>query len=96
MQFFVLAYDYKDGLARRLAVREKHVALGDQLKAAGNFLYAAALLDESEQMIGSVLIFDYPSRKELDEWLNIEPYMVNNVWEKVEVIPCKVGPTFTK
>ena len=26
----------------------------------------------------------------------MEPYVVNKVWEKIEVIPCKVGPSFTK
>lgn len=56
----------------------------------------AALLDEKGQMFGSVMILDYPSRKELDGWLRIEPYLVNKVWEKIEIKPCKVGPSFMK
>lgn len=96
MQFVVIARDYKDGLQRRLAVREQHISLGDTMKAAGNFLYAGAMLNDEGDMNGSVLVFDYPSRKELDEWLQKEPYMINNVWETVEVIPFTVGPTFTK
>lgn len=96
MQFVVIAYDHKNGgLKRRLAARDRHVALGDKMKADGNYHMGAALLDEKGQMTGSIIILDYPSRKELDEWLKNEPYVTEKVWEKIEIIPCKVGPTFT-
>jgi uncharacterized protein len=97
MQFIVIARDYKDGgLEKRLAVRDQHIKMGDQMKANGNYIMGVALLDDSDKMIGSVMILDYPSRKELDEWLKIEPYVVNNVWEKIQITPCKIGPTFLK
>jgi uncharacterized protein len=96
MQFIIIARDYKDALERRLAVREKHVALGDELHAQGHFPYGVALLDDNEKMKGSVLIMDFSSRKELDEYLKNEPYVVNKVWESIEILPCRVGPTFTK
>ena len=97
MQFTVTAHDHKEGgLERRLASRKEHIAIGDKMKAAGNYLMGVALLDENEQMIGSVMILDFPSRKELDDWLKVEPYMVRHVWEKVEILPCRVGPTFLK
>lgn len=96
MQFLIIAYDYKDGLQRRLAVREQHITLGDEMKAAGHFLYGVAMLDAKNEMIGSVMVMDYPSRKACDAWLAKEPYVVNKVWEKVTIVPCKVGPTFTK
>lgn len=97
MQFIITAYDYKKGgLEKRLATRKEHIAMGDQMKAVENYLMGVALLDENEQMIGSVMILDFLSRKELNEWLKVEPYMVNGVWEKVKIVPCKVGPTFLK
>lgn len=97
MQYVIIAYDYKDGgLERRLAVRDKHVKMGDEMKANGNYLMGAALLDDEGKMKGSVMIVDFPSRKEVDDYLKVEPYIVNKVWEKVEIIPCKVGPTFSK
>lgn len=96
MQFVVIAHDYKDALQRRLAAREKHVTFGDKMVLEGTALYGTALLDESEKMNGSVMVFDFPSRKELDEYLEKEPYVTEKVWEKIEVIPCKVGPSFTK
>ncbi len=97
MQFTVIAYDYKNGgLARRLAVRDQHIKMGDKMKLDGNYLMGVALLNEKDQMIGSLMIVNYPSRKELDAWLHIEPYVVHKVWEKIEIIPCKIGPSFVK
>jgi uncharacterized protein YciI len=96
MQFLVLGYDGtdKDALNRRLAVREAHIALGDKMRDAGKMLYGAAILDDEEKMVGSVLVCEFENREELDAWLKKEPYVVGNVWKKLEVHPCKVGPSF--
>jgi hypothetical protein len=96
MQFLVLGYDGsdKDALNRRLAVRDAHIALGNELRDAGKLLYGAAILDDHEKMIGSTIICDFENREELDEWLKKEPYVVGKVWQKIEVHPCRVGPSF--
>ena len=96
MQFLILGYDGTDekALERRMAVREAHIALGDRMRDAGKMLYGAAILDGSEKMIGSVLICDFESREQLDLWLKEEPYVTGNVWQKIEIERCKVGPSF--
>jgi len=96
MQFLVMGYDGTDeqALNRRLAVREAHIALGDKMRDAGKMLYGAAILDDSGKMIGSMLVCDFESRIELDTWLEKEPYITGNVWQKIEIKPCKVGPSF--
>jgi uncharacterized protein YciI len=98
MQFLILGYDGKDpdALNRRLAVRDAHLTLAEKKHQSGNLLYAVALLDEQGKMCGSMLVVEYPSRQALDQYLQIEPYITGKVWEKVEIIPCKIGPTFTK
>ena len=98
MQFLVLGHDGADAkaLERRLAARDSHLALGDTLREAGRLLYAAAILDEKEKMVGSVLICEFNSRQDLDDWLKIEPYVIGKVWEKIEIRPCKVGSSFYK
>lgn len=98
MQFLVRAFDGTDEAApkRRLDAREEHLKATDEMAKAGNTLCAAAMLDEEDKMIGSVLIVDFSSRAELDQWLKVEPYMVQNVWQKVEITPCKLGPMFAK
>lgn len=96
MQFLVLGYDGKDeeAINRRLAAREAHITLGDKMRDAGKMLYGAAILDDNEKMIGSILICNFGSRQKLDEWLKIEPYVTGNVWQRIEVQQCKIGPSF--
>ena len=53
-------------------------------------LCAGGLLDHEGKMKGSVLIMEFESRELLDEYLNTEPYIVEKVWEKVEVEPMNV------
>jgi len=96
MQFLVMAYDDNDerAMERRLSVRDAHMKLVDSMRNEGRHLYAAALLDENEKMIGSVLIVDFPTREALDGWLKVEPYVVGDVWKRIEITPCKVPPMF--
>ena len=44
-------------------------------------------------MKGSVLIVDFEDRDELDEYLNNEPYILESVWERVEVQPMNATST---
>lgn len=96
MQFLVLGYDAEDSQAieRRLAAREAHIKLGDTLRASGNYLYAVAMLNPKGEMCGSVVVTEFEDRAELDKWLAVEPYVTGGVWQRFEVIPCKVGPSF--
>lgn len=41
--------------------------------------------DYAVKMKGSALIMDFESRKELDEYIANEPYVVYKVWEKIEI-----------
>jgi len=98
MQFVVTGQDGVDGraLERRMAARAEHIRVGDEMRDRGELLFAVALLDSKEQMVGSVLIVDFPSRERLEEWLAVEPYVTGKVWEHIEVEPCRVGPSFTR
>lgn len=91
MQFLIIGLDGTDNEApnRRQAVRANHIKLGDELLASGNMWYGAALLKDDGTMKGSMLMMDFPSEKELNEWLDIEPYVIGKVWEKIEIHKCK-------
>ena len=95
MQFLVIAYDYKDASDRRMAARDQHIALGNKMRDAGELLYAVAILNDESKMIGSVYILEVSSRQKIDEWLSNEPYMKQKVWDTVQVLPCRVGPSFS-
>ena len=92
MQFLVIGYDGKDeeAPARRQAARPQHIALGHELMKNGNMWFGAALTDEDNNMVGSVLFMNFPSRAELKEWLKREPYIKDGVWESYEVKVCSV------
>ena len=97
VHFLVTAFDGDDigAMARRLAVRERHLEGVKKLIKERRHLYAAAILDDEKNMIGSVMIVDYPSRKALeDEWLKSEPYVTGGVWKKIDVRPCEVPDFF--
>lgn len=98
MQYIVIGYDGCDdkALERRLAVREAHLKTADESSKSGNWLYAAALLDDDGKMIGSMIVCDYPSREELDKWLLEEPYVTGRVWQKIEVHRAQVAPFCSK
>lgn len=94
MQFIVIAYDGTDEKAfdRRLAVRESHLKLANELYESGTWLFASAILNDEGKMIGSMIVCDFPSRDELDEWLKVEPYITGHVWQKIEINRAQVPP----
>lgn len=83
MQFVIKAFDGKGMLSRRMEVRPRHFEGMEKMKE--HTLCAGGLLDDEGKMIGSLLVMEFPSRKELDEYLANEPYVVEHVWEKIEV-----------
>lgn len=96
MQFVITAYDGTDeqALERRLLAREAHLQSIEKNFHAGHHLYGAAILNDAGNMIGSMMVVDYPSREALDAWLNIEPYITGNVWQKIDIQPCNVAQLF--
>src|SRR5207248_2809172 len=87
MQFLVIGLDGTDAEAgaRRAAVRQQHIDLGEQLRQVGNLWFGAALLDDSGGMNGSMYLVDFASRAELQAWLDREPYVTGGVWQSIEV-----------
>ena len=83
MQFVVKAYDGKGMLEKRMEVRPRH--LEGMNKLGNRIICAGGLLDDEGKMKGSVLILDFPDRSALDEYLGKEPYVLEKVWEKIEI-----------
>ncbi|MCL4547611.1 MAG: YciI family protein [Bacteroidetes bacterium] len=99
MQFIVLGYDGTDdkALDRRMAVRPDHLKFAQKMFDEGKWLYASAILNDDGKMIGSMIVCDYPSRAELEEqWLKVEPYILGNVWQKINVHRAMIAQHDTK
>lgn len=95
-QFIILAKDGEDegALERRMAARESHINYSDMAVKIGEQIMGAALLDQNEQMRGSMMIVEFESIEKVQEWLDHEPYITGDVWQHIDIIPCKVGPSF--
>ncbi len=83
MQFMIKALDGENKLARRMEVRPRHLEGMEKLRS--HIICAGGLLDNEGKMKGSLLILDFPSRDDLDSYLASEPYVVEQVWEKIEI-----------
>lgn len=96
MQFMILGYDAKDegAMDRRMAARDGHLKNVAEYKEKGHMHMGAALLDDEGQMIGSVMIVEFSTRKEFDQWLQSDPYVTQKVWQDVKVTECKIAPSF--
>lgn len=79
-----------------MAARTAHLAYSDEAVKAGQLLFATAILNAKGEMYGSIMVFDFEDRAALDRWLEGEPYITGKVWQKVDIMPCKVGPSFVK
>jgi uncharacterized protein YciI len=92
-QFLVLAYDGTDpeAPARRRAARGAHFEKIAPMVERGELRAAGAILDDSSQMIGSVIFADFPDRAALDGWLEREPYVTQSVWQRIEIKPFRLA-----
>ena len=88
MQFMMKAYDGPNMLEKRMEVRPRHLEGMSRLNE--HIICAGGLLDEEGKMKGSALIMNFDSRAELDTYLAAEPYVIEKVWQKIEVEPMNV------
>jgi uncharacterized protein YciI len=93
MQFLLTAYDGTDGEApgRRLSARPEHLGKIREFKKSGEFLFGGAILDNNGNMIGSMILYEFPDRKTMDERLKDEPYIYAGVWKRIEIVPFRLA-----
>ena len=83
MQVIITAHDGENMLDKRMTVRPRH--LEGMAKLGKHIVLAGGLLDDGGKMKGSVLILDFEDRAAVDDYLKNEPYVVEHVWEKIEI-----------
>lgn len=96
MQFIIIGKDGDDddALNRRMAAREGHMAYGEMAAKTGEQLIAAAMLSADGTMNGSIMIVDFEDIDAVKAWLDTESYVTGNVWQNIQIIPCKIAPAF--
>jgi uncharacterized protein YciI len=93
MQFLVVARDGSDegAIERRRRTRPTHLASIGPLVDSGNVLVGGAILDDTGEMIGSMLLVDFPDRTAVDAWLAADPYVTEGVWREIEITPFRAA-----
>ena len=92
-QYLVTGYDYTDAdaLQRRMNVRPHHLDGAKALKESGNYILGGAILNDHGNMIGSVMVLQFETEEGLEAWEKSEPYIIQKIWESVDVKPFKVA-----
>ncbi len=92
-QYIVKALDFTDGqaLERRIKARPAHLENVKELKSKGHYFIGVALLNEAGNMIGSTMIVQFETPEALQEWIQNDPYIKAEVWDRIEIKPFKVA-----
>jgi hypothetical protein len=87
--FVLMCVDHPDGLERRMAVRENHLAYvrehAAMLKVAG------PLLNDAGEMAGSMFVLEAPDRAAVEAFTAADPYRLANVFERTEIHPWRIS-----
>ncbi|WP_375258255.1 YciI family protein [Citreimonas sp.] len=76
----LIAHDRKGALSVRKENREAHLAY---IEATGVVAQAGPLLDDDEQMIGSLVILDVADMTAAQDWADNDPYARADLFENV-------------
>jgi uncharacterized protein len=93
IQFVIEALDHTDdeGLSRRMAVRDKHLAGAAALRHSGNYILGGAKIDDAGKMIGSTMVLQFETEADFKAYFDQEPYVIGNVWGKIDVFKFRVA-----
>jgi uncharacterized protein len=83
MKFVILGYDGPEGEAKRKVHRPAHLANLEPLAQQGRVILAGPLTDKT----GSLMVLEFDSQTEAEQFASRDPYMVNGVFERVEIHP---------
>ena len=86
MLIALIARDKPGALDTRKANRDAHLAY---IEATGVVEQAGPLLDEAEQMIGSLIVLDVKDMEVARDWAENDPYAKAGLFQSVDLIPWK-------
>ncbi|GLQ48705.1 YciI family protein [Dyella flava] len=93
MWYAITGTDHPDSLERRLAARGAHLARLEKLQQEGRLLLAGPFpaIDAQQPgpagFTGSLIIAEFTSLAEAEQWARVDPYVDANVYASVNVKP---------
>ena len=95
MLYAVISEDVADSLSKRLGARAAHLARLEELKSQGRLILAGPhpAIDSEDPgeagFTGSLIIAEFPSLQDAQQWADSDPYIEAGVYAKVTVKPYK-------
>ena len=95
MLYAIISEDVEDSLPRRLTARPSHLDRLEQLQSQGRLIVAGPhpALDTEDPgeagFTGSLIIAEFATLQEAQQWADADPYMEAGVYHKVTVKPFK-------
>lgn len=96
MWYAIISEDHEQSLPRRKSARAEHLARLQELVDAGRVLVAGPhpAIDSEDPgpagFTGSLVIVDFPSLEEAQQWADNDPFVQANVYKRVTVKPFKL------
>jgi uncharacterized protein YciI len=87
--FVMTCIDHKDALDRRMGARPAHLEYVAANRATVKL--AGPLLDDAGGMAGSLFIIEAETRAEVEAFNAADPYVLANVFERVDIRAFKVA-----
>ncbi|KRP25962.1 MAG: YciI family protein [Porticoccaceae bacterium] len=95
MWYAIMSEDVDNSLAKRMQARPAHLERLQQLKTDGRLFVAGphpaidALDPGDDGFTGSLVIAEFSSLADAQQWADADPYMAAGVYKKVTVKPFK-------
>jgi len=83
MKFVIIGYDGPDGEAKRKIHRSAHLSNLESLNSQGRVILAGPLTDKT----GSLLVLEFETQEEAEDFAHHDPYTVYGVFDRIEVHP---------
>ena len=83
MAYLITCHDKKNGLDLRLKTREEHLKYLNTIK--NKIVLAGPILDDNENPKGTVLILDFDTLKQVNNFLKNDPYNKVELFENVNI-----------
>lgn len=93
MWYAIMAEDAPNSLEKRLQARPQHLARLELLQNAGRLLLAGPFpaIDSNDPgtngYTGSLIVAEFDSVAEAEEWASNDPFTMNGVYQRVSVKP---------
>lgn len=95
MWYAIISQDNENSLQQRLAARPAHLERLEALKQEGRLLISGPhpAIDSNDPgeagFTGSLVVAEFTSLKEAQEWADVDPYIEAGVYKSVTVKPFK-------